>query len=180
MGRRPMINIAKFERKKVHTSNKESSSAWRNKGKQRIFVDTWRDGRTFTAVEHWLKSELTIVGEVRSYDHLTSLPSSILNGDGGRYSAKINEELTVVADNKLLKIGIYEVDDNWKLFVTYPEDSEAESEGDDDDDAISNTMKDDDEIKSVDMGEMLEEGEIGNESESARIHMNHSLMMILR
>lgn len=39
-------------------------------------------------MEHWFKSDLTIFGEARSFDHLTSLPTSILVGDEEKYNAK--------------------------------------------------------------------------------------------
>ncbi|CAH1437454.1 unnamed protein product [Lactuca virosa] len=184
--------------------------------------------RTGTFMEQWLKSELTLVGEARSYAHLTSLLDSILNGDDGRYKAKylgglkigirfrnpfdvrkfmgdkgewslwlkwidmgdkidlkedkiswlkvvglplhlwdegnfraitrkmgvisnsieismakidvshmkicvittslkrMNKEITVVADNKIFKVGIYEIDDDWKPFSTHNYDNDME------------------------------------------------------
>ncbi|CAI9275222.1 unnamed protein product [Lactuca saligna] len=65
--------------------------------------------------------------------------------------SRINEEVSVVADNRVFEVGVYEVDDDWKPF-SCSEESMAESDEEDDDDDISNTVFDTD--------EGLEDGEI--------------------
>ncbi|CAI9279887.1 unnamed protein product [Lactuca saligna] len=299
MGRILMINIAKFERKEINKNKREVPAARRFQEVQRAPNDAWRDGRTFaivaagfpslpppqpptlssspiqlrscTFMEYWLKSELTLVGEVRSYTHLTSLPDSIFNREDGRYKAKylgglkigirfrnpsdvrnfmedkefwrlwfkwidrgdkvdikedriawlkvvglpihlwdegnlraitrklgvisksmeismskidvsymkicvittslkrISEEIIVAVDNRIFKIGVYKIDDDWKPFSTHNYDNDSEYEDEDDEDAISNTMIVDDENKSDDMRETLEEGEIDSEFDSERV-----------
>ncbi|CAI9302239.1 unnamed protein product [Lactuca saligna] len=210
---------------------------------------------TGTFMEHWLKSELTIVGETISFEHLTSLPMSLLVGDDEKYNTKylgglkigmrfrnptdverfmessddwklwikwiekgdrveikndriawvkivglplhfwdeenfreiisklgvlsssieismntsdvshmklcilteslsrINEEVTVVGDNQVFKVGIFEVDDDWKPFSN----SMMESEEEDEEDGVSDTLFDPD--------DELEDGEIGPDAE---------------
>lgn len=71
--------------------------------------------------------------------------------------SRINEEVTVVGDNRVFKVGIYEVDDDWKPFSN-SKNSMAESEEEDKEDGVSDTIFDSD--------DGLEDGEIGLDADS--------------
>ncbi|CAH1453053.1 unnamed protein product [Lactuca virosa] len=76
------------------------------------------------------------------------------------FNTSLNEEVTVVGDNRVFKVGVYEVDDDWKPF-SCSEESMAESDEEDDEDGISDTVFDTD--------DGLEEGEIGPDADSDQI-----------
>ncbi|CAI9291290.1 unnamed protein product [Lactuca saligna] len=85
--------------------------------------------------------------------------------DGHVFPCHIDSTYTL-ADNKIFKVGIYEIDDDWKPFLTHNYDNDMESYDEDDKDAISDTMIVEEENKSDDMSDTLEEGEIESDFES--------------
>lgn len=82
---------------------------------------------------------------------------------------RISEEITVFANYRIFKVGIYEIYDDWKPFSTQNYDNDSEFEDEDDEDAISDTMIVEEENKSDKIRETLGEGEIDSEFELERV-----------
>ncbi|CAI9261418.1 unnamed protein product [Lactuca saligna] len=116
---------------------------------------------------NWLTGNIEITCGVKEGGgelNVSGASLMVLDMDGKCLSGK-----EIVADNKISKVGIYEIDDDWKPFSTHNYDNNIESDGEDDEDAIADIMIVGEENKFDDMSDTLEEGEIELDLESRRV-----------